>query len=140
MVLQPTTKIKILLFFDHYEENKVNITTQVLSVDEEGSLAAYCIKNNTDVFIRNYRQEGHQYLKNARFLPIGDDHSISTQCIIYCRLLTEEGCIGVLTLQTYEPYTYKVSDFEIVKALASYVAIAISNAQKKISSMKKLRN
>ena len=122
---------KNIIIFDHYEENHVNITTQVVSIDQEGSLAAYCIRNNTDIFIKNYKEEGHKYFKDARFLPIGEDDSISTQCIIYCRLLTEQGCIGVLTLQTYEPYTYKSSDFEIVKALASYVAIAISNAQKK---------
>lgn len=117
--------------YKYFEENKVKMPLVEIGVADTKSLAAYCIRNNEDILIRDFEHEAYKYLGDETFVKIGDVEDETTHCIIYCRLITEAGCIGLITFQSYFSYEYDNKDFEIVKTLAGYVAIAISNAQKK---------
>lgn len=117
--------------YKYFEENKNLLPLMEINVRDEKSLAAYCLRNDEDILIRDFDREVQKYLPNHDYVGLGDMDGETTRCIIYCRLITEAGCIGLITFQSYNVYEYDKKDFEIVKMLAGYVAIAISNAQKK---------
>ena len=119
------------IVYKYFEENGKPIPLTTISVEEKRSIAAYCYRNEQDVLIRDFGADAHLYLDNEKYLGFGTKNKTTTQSIIYCRLITERGFVGVMTCQAYETNAYTESDFEVVRALASYVAIAISNAQKK---------
>lgn len=120
-----------LVIFKYFEEGGINLPLKEVDVNDTVSLAAYCIKNHTDVFIKHFNDESQFYYPQSYYMGLGNNKEKNTQTIIFTRLISENRCIGVLTVQNYEIEAYTESDFEVIKALASYVAIAISNAQKK---------
>ncbi|GAB6107346.1 sensor domain-containing diguanylate cyclase [Fusibacter bizertensis] len=120
-----------IIIYKYFEEGGRSLPLKEVDVNDHVSLAAYCIQNNKDVFIKTFDNEYASYYPNSYYLGLGNNKEKSTQCIIFSRLISEEKCIGVITVQNYESDAYSDSDFEVIKALASYVAIAISNAQKK---------
>ena len=120
-----------MISYKYFEENGHALPLMEIDVNNRGSLASYCILHDEDLFIRSFEEEYKAYLPDLNYTPIGVDKENSTLCIIYCRLIIEGICIGLITMQSYQPYEYSDSDFEVIRALASYVAIAISNAQKK---------
>lgn len=117
--------------YKYFEEGGKPLECLEIDIYQGASLGSYCILNETDLYIADFDSVYEQYLPKKTFVPIGNSRGVDTQSIIFCRLTTEEGCVGLMTLQHYERNAYKASDFEVIKALASYVAIAISNAQKK---------
>lgn len=120
-----------MIAYKYFEEGGKPLPLMEIHVEDRVSLASYCIVHEEDLFIKSFEEEYQVYLPNLNYIEIGNDDEKSTLCIIYCRLIIEGACIGLITMQSYEPYEYSDSDFEVIKALASYVAIAISNAQKK---------
>jgi diguanylate cyclase (GGDEF)-like protein len=117
--------------YNYFEESGKALPLMKIDVNDRTSLASYCILHEEDLFIKSFYDEYQKYLPNMTYVPIGDNKENSTTCIIYCRLMSEEHCIGLITMQSYLPNEYSDADFEVIKALASYVAIAISNAKKK---------
>ncbi|HAS73105.1 MAG TPA: hypothetical protein DCS67_03065, partial [Clostridiales bacterium UBA8960] len=120
-----------MIVYKYFEEGGKPLPLMEIHVEDRVSLASYCIVHDEDLFIKSFEEEYQMYLPNLNYVAIGNDDEKSTLCIIYCRLIIDGLCIGLITMQSYEPYEYGDSDFEVIKALASYVAIAISNAQKK---------
>ncbi|OJV63017.1 MAG: hypothetical protein BGO41_09945 [Clostridiales bacterium 38-18] len=120
-----------IVSFKYFEEGGLKLPLKEVDVNDTVSLAAYCIKNQTDVFIRDFVNESDYYYPQGYYMGLGNNKEQKTQSIIYTRLVSENRCIGVLTVQNYKVDAYTDSDFEVIKALATYVAIAISNAQKK---------
>lgn len=117
------------ILYKYFEHQGQALPLMEVSIYDRSALTAYAVFNNKDVFIRNFDEEYHNYLDSIRVgPPLDQEHA---KCIIYCRLVGENGVIGLITLQSYQTDEYTESDFEVIKALASYVAIAISNAQKK---------
>lgn len=120
-----------MIDYNYFEERGKSLPLMKIDINDHMSLASYCIHNEEDMFIRSFYDEYQKYLPNMTYVSIGNNKEESTTCIIYCRLISEDHCIGLITMQSYLPYEYSDADFEVIKALASYVAIAISNAQKK---------
>jgi len=120
-----------MIDYNYFEERGVSLPLMKIDINDRMSLASYCIHHEEDLFIKSFFDEYQHYLPNMSYVPIGNNKENSTTCIIYCRLVSEDHCIGMITMQSYLSYEYSDSDFEVIKALASYVAIAISNAQKK---------
>ncbi len=48
---------------------------------------------------------------------------------VFCPLLIAGRVLGVLTLQSYYPDAYNSNHIDIIRALASYIAIALNNSQ-----------
>jgi diguanylate cyclase (GGDEF) domain len=120
-----------MIIYKYFEEGGRSLPLKEVDVNDHVSLAAYCIQNGVDVHVKSFDEEFSNYYPNSYYAAIGNNKEKKTQCIIYSRLISEENCIGLITVQSYEPEAYTDADFEVIKALASYVAIAISNAQKK---------
>ncbi|MBM7560826.1 diguanylate cyclase domain-containing protein [Fusibacter tunisiensis] len=128
------------IIYKYFEENGKQLPLMEIDLHDGKSLASYCILNSEDLYIRDFDRERNAYIPKDDCVGIGDmDDGETTHCIIYCRLITEEGCVGLITLQSYNAYEYDVKDFEVVKTLAGYVAIAISNAQKRNILLEKTR-
>lgn len=119
------------IVYKYFEEMGLPLSEMEVSLDEGASLASYSVVNDEDVFITDFLNDMSLYMPQKTYVPLNTHNQKRMQSIIYCRLLTEEGCIGLITVQHEEKEAYTASDFEVIKALASYVAIAISNAQKK---------
>jgi len=117
--------------YQYFEEGGDSLPLIEIDVEDRQSLASHCILHEEDIFIRSFDEEYPLYLPKLTYVPIGDNKKNTTKCIIYCRLISEENCIGLITMQSYHINEYTDADYEVIKALASYVAIAISNAQKK---------
>lgn len=129
LALYDESELKII--YKYFEEGGVVLPLKEIDLNDRNSLASYCIISETDLFIKSFDEEYHQYLPGLTYLSIGDNKAKTTKCIVYCRLIIEGKCIGLITMQSYEPFEYSEADFEVIRALASYVAIATSNAQKK---------
>lgn len=119
------------IIYKYFEETGTELNPMEVDLHQGESLASYCILHDRDIHLNDFYKEYMSYLPSKSYVPLNTNNKNKTQSIIYCRLLTEEGCIGLITLQHYEKDAYSESEFEVIKALASYVAIAISNAQKK---------
>lgn len=119
------------IVYKYFEEMGVPLSEMEVDLDEGASLASYAVIKDEDVFITDFLNDMSFYMPQKTYVPLNTHNKKRMESIIYCRLLTEDGCIGLITVQNGEKEAYKESEFEVVKALASYVAIAISNAHKK---------
>jgi len=125
------------ILYKYFEHKGEALPLMEVSIHDRSALTAYAVYNDKDVFIGNFDEEYQNYLERISAGPrLDKEHA---KCIIYCRLIGENGVIGLITLQSYNENEYTESDFEVIKALASYVAIAIANAQKKNMISEKAR-
>ena len=97
------------------------------SIYNEESLAAECIKTKEAIFINDLLDDGTQVL-------IPDDNtdaeSRPARSLIYYPLIIEDRAIGAITVQSYKENAYTEQNLNTVKALASYISIALTNARK----------
>ncbi len=98
-----------------------------ISLDSRTSLAAWCIRNRKPVFDNNIVENFQKYVPEGG-LKLGDSE-IDTNSLIYMLLKMEERIIGVITVQSYNKDVYTEQHLEILRALGSYMAIALENSQ-----------
>lgn len=115
------------IIYQYFEEKGQTLPSKTVQVAPKKGLASYAIEHQVDVFVPDIDVSYGDYFENEAKV----DSNERSRCIFYCRLLIDEKCIGLITLQSYQAFAYTESDFELVKALASYIAIAISNVQKR---------
>jgi serine phosphatase RsbU (regulator of sigma subunit) len=97
---------------DHYEY-----------MEEEDKFGVWCIKNNQAVMINNLEMQYKSYLNK----PIKIDKS-TPQSLIYLPLTFENKVLGVITAQSLEKNAFNEIDVKMMQTLASYVSVALSNA------------
>jgi diguanylate cyclase (GGDEF)-like protein len=119
------------IIYRYFEEQGRPLPLVEINENDESSLASYALLHDTDIFMKNFEAERDFYYSKPTHLTLGNNKKNLSKCIVYCRLISEGKTIGLITMQSYKPYEYTESDYEVIKALASYVSIAISNAQKK---------
>lgn len=119
---EETRSIEYKLFVDEYKR----IPQVVTSIDNLNSLAAWCVRNKKEIFINDIDREFQNYIINEEKFNIGK----RGESIIYCPLIVENSVIGMVTAQSYQKFAFTKKDLDTMKALASYIAIAINNAQK----------
>ncbi len=120
-----TVHLKYLL-----ENDQKILKASVLSYDNKHSIAAYCARENKDVFIKNLSKEINNYIEDHVLdIDLKKIEEISGS-LIYCRLLSDDEIIGILTIQNKQNDVFDESIFETMKSISSYVAIALSNSNK----------
>jgi diguanylate cyclase (GGDEF)-like protein len=92
-------------------------------VDPKEGYAAWCIVNKQEVVINDNEKEYINYLPR-RAKPLGR----SSESIIYVPLEIKNEIIGVLTVQSFSKHAYSAYHLDILKALGSYLAIALENS------------
>ncbi|OIJ14144.1 hypothetical protein BKP35_08070 [Anaerobacillus arseniciselenatis] len=96
-----------------------------IPLSSTSSYAVWCIKNKEEVIINDVEQEYQKYLDgiNSTFGNIKPS-------LIFCPLIVEGKTIGVVTVQSKHKNAYNQYSLDSIRALVSYIAIAINNAQK----------
>ncbi|MBN2663404.1 MAG: PAS domain S-box protein [Bacteroidales bacterium] len=114
---------KNVLSFSNYVEKGEILPYDEVNLEDTNNLATWCFLNQDDVLIGNVLQEAQKYVENLS-IP---EHGEFTTSIIYVPLFTAKK-IGVLTVQSFQKNAYKIHHLDLIKNLASFVAIAIQNA------------
>lgn len=110
-------------------ENNKRITMNETSFDNEASMAVRCLKWNKIIVINDMVNEYLNYIEDVNYFTENKD-SENLNSAIFCPLIIDDNLIGVMTVQTYEKNSFTMLKVEMIKALASYTAIAINNAIK----------
>lgn len=87
----------------------------------QGSHLAECIHSGTVVVDNNIMQ-------NAQTSMLATNGR-QPKSAVFCPLLIAGHVLGVLTLQSYHENAYNSNHVDIIRALASYMAIALNNSQ-----------
>ncbi|MDN5351561.1 MAG: hypothetical protein PWQ12_480 [Clostridiales bacterium] len=110
-----------------YHNDKIENSFEV-SVENKSSLAAWVIRHNRDIYTGR-----NSHLAIDDFEPVQMNFpgmKIPYETVYYAPLVVEQSIIGVFSLQKYEVNGLDSYQIEMLRAIASYVAIAINNALK----------
>ncbi len=118
-----TPKSQILVFDGFIEKNKVLSTITVKVNPDDLVLATICLLQQREILINNIYADAQEY--GIELKPQGGDLATS---LIYLPLIIENRTVGVITVQSFEPNKYGETELNILKALASYISIAIENS------------
>jgi diguanylate cyclase (GGDEF)-like protein len=102
------------------------------NISDKNNWAAWCILNKKEIFVNDVEKEYIQYIQDSKFT-----YGAKMESLIYCPLIFENNVLGIVTVQSMIKNVYSQYNLDTVKALASYIAIAIRNAQKS-NDLKKL--
>ncbi len=94
------------------------------SLEDSNKFSVWCIRNREAVVINDLETDFRKYL-NVESYTVGEGYP---QSLIYLPLLIENEAIGAITVQSFEKNAYEAFDLTILQTLASYVAIALENA------------
>lgn len=112
-------------------EESVHIEPFFISLDDKGSLAALAVREDKDIIINDFSKEYLLFLpgrpeENSSFF--GSTSKKVPQSILCCPLRISGEITGVIMVESYKKHAYSIWDLDSLKALASYVAIALKNA------------
>lgn len=94
-----------------------------ISMDDDDNYSVWCIKNRKEIFLNDNQNEYHKYVKQIRVVSGDMPHSL-----IFYPIFMADRVLGVITIQSFERFAYKPHHIDILKTLASYIAIALENA------------
>jgi len=114
-----------LRFIGYYKAGRKKIDHAPISLDEKQRLVIWCVLHQQEVFTNNYPLD---YEKFTQQNLITDEKNEFIKSLIYLPLLSHDQVIGILMVQSEQTEAYEKIDLEILRNLASYVAIAIANA------------
>ncbi|MCS7019052.1 MAG: GAF domain-containing protein [Cytophagales bacterium] len=112
-----------LLEFVNVIENNEPLPPFSYSLDNHQSLAVHAVRTEQEIIIYSLREEAAHY-------PMIDllEKEVLPQSLVYIPLRTKNGMVGILTVQSFQPYAYNDYDLNLLRSLAIYVAIALENA------------
>lgn len=117
------------IIYDHFYSEGVLLDPIVLNVNDESSLAAWCIRNNKPIIVNDLDEDSKIYtnrplIKKGVYNNIRNNH---INALMYMPLVVKNEVLGVFTLQSTEKFAYTQEDMEMFKIVSSYVAIALKN-------------
>jgi diguanylate cyclase (GGDEF)-like protein len=116
-------------------ENSVRLPLFELSIKEDKGYAHECIAGNREIVVNDVIKEDASKAKENYIITNG----IAPRSLIFYPLLLAGNIIGMLTVQSYTPNAYTRNNVETIKALRSYIAIALNNSQKSEELRQKAR-
>ncbi len=105
-------------------ENDEKLPDFSYSMDDENRTSIWCFKNQSEIIINDYQTEYNKYIKNIA-KPIAGK---TPESLVYLPLITNEGVIGTISVQSFKKHIYNQYHIDILRSLASYVTIAIQNS------------
>ncbi|MES2325026.1 MAG: two-component regulator propeller domain-containing protein [Pseudomonadota bacterium] len=106
------------------------------SMKEPNQLAVWCIVNQREVYINDLELEYTRYIDDLA-LTTGtdnmgtlDDGSLPTapRSLLYAPISVNGRMLGVVTVHSYRQHAYERFHLDMLRTLASYVAVAFDNA------------
>lgn len=110
--------------FEGFVEKGEILPNHYDSLSDDDSLAVQCLKTKKEIIINDFKREYVHYRNKRADASVGD----TPASIIYLPLQVEENSVGVVTVQSFKPNAYNENNLTILRTLASYVSIAIANA------------
>ncbi|ABR49818.1 diguanylate cyclase [Alkaliphilus metalliredigens QYMF] len=115
---------KKIINYKFYMEEGVKGPGFSTSLNNKSSWAAWSLRNRKEVIVNDVEKQYPLYVKK-RLQIVGTQ----MESIIYYPLIVEEKIVGVLTVQSKKKNAYTQYTLDTIKALGSYISIAINNAQ-----------
>lgn len=112
-----------VLVYKYGIENERPVEPVSIPLDSETSFGAYVVRTNSEVVFSDSDVEADRFVKNWNTGRPGRVRSG-----LYMPLNTGNTTIGVVTVQSEQVSAYADHHVEIIRALASYVTIAIENS------------
>lgn len=98
----------------------------ILHKENPDSIIAWCVRNKQEAFVRSIRDDADKYVRNVT--PVKGNENNLLESVICIPLLHLGELEGVITVQGKKPNSYSNQDLDNLRAMASYVGIAIRNA------------
>ena len=98
----------------------------IFFTDDEISLANLSFKENREIIIDDLEKDYGKYINGA--VPPAKAGERNANSVIYIPLNIKDKNIGVLTVQSFEPFAYSSYHINILRNMAIYVQIALENA------------
>jgi len=98
-----------------------------VSIGSSDSFGAWCIKNEKEVLINDVESEYKRYIKAISSTDPADEKKFNS--LIYIPLVVSDKKIGILSVQSHNKNAYADYQIEMIKALGSYISIAVENGQ-----------
>ena len=95
-----------------------------IPLSSKSSWAVWCFKNKQEIMINDTEEEYSNYIE-----AMTNTYGALRPSIIFCPLILEEEIIGVVTVQSKEKHAYDQHALESIRALVSYIVIALNNAE-----------
>jgi ligand-binding sensor domain-containing protein/signal transduction histidine kinase len=103
---------------------------------EKNQLPVWCIENKKEVFINDLEQEYSNYITHLELtnspesLGVLEDGTvaIAPQSLLYVPIVVNHQIRGVISVHSYRKQAYQLTDLDVLRTLASYVGIALDNA------------
>ncbi len=105
-------------------ENNQRLPYFEFQLTDTNRYAVWCFANNAEIFINDNETEYQKYLPNRSAPKAG----VSMSSIIYLPLVTDGKLIGVISVQSFNKNAFSERHLDILRNLAVYTAIALSNA------------
>lgn len=120
--------------YNMYVEKKGYLPDTSYSVDKRDTLAAYAIRERADIFMNDAPNEYRNYVDRKKPLYVrmeGEDEDADdvSKSIMVTPLIVSDEVVGVVSVQSHKKGAYTSNDLDTLKALASYIAIALNNAR-----------
>jgi len=110
-----------------YENNQIKQSYDV-SADNKSSMGTWVIRHNRECYTGSL---SHMTLDDYEALSVNfPDVTVPYETVFYTPLYSDESIIGVFSLQKYEINGFDHHQLDMIRAIASYIAIAIANALK----------
>lgn len=100
-------------------------------------MPVWCIEHQKEILIGDLEHEYHHYIQDlsktenpetwGAVLP-GATTETTPQSMLYMPIFVKGVIRGVISVQSYRLHAYRLTDLDIVRTLASYVGIALDNA------------
>jgi serine phosphatase RsbU (regulator of sigma subunit)/tetratricopeptide (TPR) repeat protein len=95
----------------------------LIPMDNDNNYSVWCIKNKKEIFINDNINEHKKYVKEINVVAGDMPHSL-----IFYPIMAGEKVLGVITIQSFNKYAYTEYHLDILKTLATYMSIALENA------------
>ncbi|MFO0358518.1 MAG: GAF domain-containing protein [Sphingobacteriaceae bacterium] len=106
----------------------------IVSMDDDDNYTVWCIKNRKEIFLNDNQNEYTKYVKQIKVVSGDMPHSL-----IFYPINIGEKVIGAITIQSFKKFAYKEHHLDLLKSLASYIAIALENASLYESTEEKVK-
>ncbi len=113
-------------FVGHYTQTEKQTEHEPIALNDTNTLIVWCAQNRKEIFINDFEKEHKLYIASNVSIKVGIPNP---QSLIYIPLIIQDNVMGVLFAQNTEKNVYTEIDLDIIRTLASYVAIGIDNAQ-----------
>lgn len=115
---------KKCLVFSNFTEEGEELPEFFCNMDDKNSLGVFCFNNDELILCNDFEYEYKKYISKLNLKT-----SKIPKSVIYLPLKNNNRKIGVFTLQSYTKNAFSKDIIPTIESLASYVAIALDNAE-----------